>query len=770
MINSNPIINEIIENAGSLAREYKHEYVTLEHLLYALLQSKDFNYLVNDFGVDVAGLSEDVLEYLAKQDHLVNLHDEVIVPKKTHSLERVFNRAFTQVLFTAREQMEPIDLFLSISQEQNCHSAYFLLKWGVNRKQLVEFYTKNVEPAASKSSSSEKRDPANKKKEQAERILNEYCTNLNQSVKDGKIDPVIGREYELEEIAQVMARRSKSNVLMIGDPGVGKTAIAEGIAYKIEQGEVPSYLKEYTVYNLEIGSLLAGSKYRGEFEEKLKDVLAALNEKGKTILFIDEAHQMQGAGAGNSSSVDFANMIKPALSRGNIKVIASTTYEEYTKSFEKDRALMRRFYKLSIDEPSPNVAKDIIRGLKPHFEKFHNGVILDEAIDAAVDLSVRYQHDRRLPDKAIDLIDMSCARLKIKKDTWVVDKEQIIESISKTTKIPMENLENKESTKTLVNLDSIIKDRLYGQDTAVDEVLEKIYVAKAGLKSHNKPVGNFLFLGPTGTGKTELCKLLSENLSMKLIRFDMSEYQEKHAMAKLIGAPPGYVGYEDGNLGGGLLISEVERNPHSIILLDEIEKAHPDISNLLLQIMDEGKITGSNGKVADCRHSILILTSNLGAADNERNNIGFGRDLQKSGQDDDAVKRFFRPEFRNRLDAVVKFNKLDAISMKKVVAKFVNELNDLLGERHIKIHATEAVIDHLVKVGFDPAMGARPLGRKISELIKVPLSKKILFENIDVGSVVTVDLQNDKIEFIISPPAIELLENKTVDEHGYIVA
>jgi ATP-dependent Clp protease ATP-binding subunit ClpA len=769
MINSNPIINEIIENATTFAKDNRHEYVTLEHLLYALLGCAEFNNLLDDYGVDVDALTDDVFEYVLKQDHLVNIYDQIIIPKKTHSLERVFNRAFTQVLFTAREQMEPIDLFLSISQEQNCHAAYFLLKWGANRKGLVEHYTKVMGRTMGRDAAAEKRDPKAKKKEVADRVLDEYCTNLNQHVKDGKVDPVIGREYELEEIAQVLARRSKSNVLMIGDPGVGKTAIAEGLAYKIEHGEVPTYLKEYTVYNLEIGSLLAGSKYRGEFEEKFKDVMAALTEKGKTILFIDEAHQMQGAGAGSSSSVDFANMIKPALSRGNIKVIASTTYEEYTKSFEKDRALMRRFYKLSIDEPSPAVAKDILRGLKEHFEKFHNGVITNEAIDAAVDLSVRYQQDKRLPDKAIDLIDMSCARLKIKNDTWVVDKEEIVETISKATKIPMENLDNKDTTNTLINLDSTIKDRLYGQDQAVDDVLEKIYVAKAGLKAHNKPVGNFLFLGPTGTGKTELCKLLSENLSMKLLRFDMSEYQEKHSMAKLIGAPPGYVGYEDGNLGGGLLISEVERNPHSIILLDEIEKAHPDISNLLLQIMDEGTITGSNGKKADCRHAILILTSNLGAADNERNNIGFGRDLAKSGEDDDAVKKFFRPEFRNRLDAIIKFNKLDKLSMKKVVVKFVNELNDLLGEKHIKVQATEALVDHLVSVGFDPAMGARPLSRKISELIKVPLSKKILFENVETGSIVVADYVNDHVEFQITAPVINLLENKTVDENGFIV-
>jgi ATP-dependent Clp protease ATP-binding subunit ClpA len=556
---------------------------------------------------------------------------------------------------------------------------------------------------------------------------------------------------------------------MIGDPGVGKTAIAEGLAHKIVNGEVPEYLLPYTVFNLEIGSLLAGSKYRGEFEEKLKDVLASLNAKGNCILFIDEAHQMQGAGAGGSSSVDFANMLKPALAKGNIKVIASTTFEEYTQSFEKDRALMRRFYKLNIDEPTPAVAKDILYGLRQHFEKFHKGLIDDAAIETAVDLSVRYQTDKRLPDKAIDLIDMSCARLKIKNADFIVGKLDIVDTIAKATKIPRENLLSEKATENLITLESTIKDRLYGQDTAVDEVLEKIYVAKAGMKSHNKPVGNFLFLGPTGTGKTEFAKLLSDNLSMKLLRYDMSEYQEKHSMAKLIGAPPGYVGYEDGNLGGGLLISEVERNPHSIILLDEIEKAHPDISNLLLQIMDEGFITGSNGKKADCRNAILILTSNLGAADGEQNAIGFGRSLTKEGTDDEAAKKFFKPEFRNRLDAVIKFNKLDKISMKKIVVKFLNELNELLVEKEIKVHTTEALIDHLTEVGFDPAMGARPLSRKINELIKVPLSKKILFEHVELGSIVTADYQENTVKFNIIPPSLDLLENKTVDENGFIV-
>jgi ATP-dependent Clp protease ATP-binding subunit ClpA len=762
---SNPEIEQIINIACQLAKDYKHEYVTLEHLLISLVEFRSFNKLLVDFNVEIDELLRDLYDYIGRQDHLVK--EENVTPLRTHALERVFNRAFTQVLFGAREEMLPIDLFLSISQEPNSHAAYFLLKWGINRKALVDFFTHEHPERLGKSN---KKDAGkDNKKEYADKILAEYCTDLNQQVKDGKIDPVIGRLGELEEIAQVLARRNKSNVLMIGDPGVGKTAIAEGLAHKIVNEDVPEYLKPYTVYNLEIGSLLAGSKYRGEFEEKLKDVLSALNTKGNTILFIDEAHQMQGAGAGGSSSVDFANMLKPALAKGGIKVIASTTFEEYTQSFEKDRALMRRFYKLNIDEPSPAIAKEVVYGLRQHFEKFHGGVISDDAIESAVDLSVRYQTDKRLPDKAIDLIDMTCAKLKIKTPDFVVSKLDIVETISKATKIPKENLLSEKASENLTNLETTIKDRLYGQDSAVDQVLEKIYVAKAGMKAHNKPVGNFLFLGPTGTGKTELCKLLSDALSMKLLRYDMSEYQEKHAMAKLIGAPPGYVGYEDGNLGGGLLISDIERNPHAIILMDEIEKAHPDISNLLLQIMDEGYITGSNGKKADARHCILILTSNLGAADGEQNAIGFGRSLTKEGTDDEAAKKFFKPEFRNRLDAVVKFSKLDKISMKKIVVKFLNEMNELLEEKNIKVRSTEALIDHLTEVGFDPAMGARPLARKINELIKVPLSKKILFDHVEAGSIITGDWSDDEIKFTIIAPTLDLLENKTVDENGIIV-
>jgi ATP-dependent Clp protease ATP-binding subunit ClpA len=482
---------------------------------------------------------------------------------------------------------------------------------------------------------------------------------------------------------------------------------------------------------------------------------------------------MRGAGSGTQSSVDFANMIKPALTKGRIKVIASTTWEEYTQSFEKDRALMRRFYRLTVDEPTPAVAKDILRGLQSKFEQFHGGLISEEAIEAAVDLSVRFQTDKKLPDKAIDLIDSSCAKLKVKNTNgyeFLVERSHIIDSISRATKIPVEQLSEQvsEDASALTNIESDIKTRLFGQDETVDKVLERVYVNNAGLKSLNKPIGSFLFLGPTGTGKTEFAKLLSENLGMKLLRYDMSEYQEKHAASKLIGAPPGYVGYDDANLGGGLLISDIEKNPNCIILFDEVEKAHPDVMNVFLSLMDEGLVTGSSGKKANARNSIIIMTSNLGASDNEKNTIGFGDKLQKTDEDDRAVKDFFKPEFRNRLDAICKFNKLDDMAMRKIVAKFVDELNESLTERSMRVRLTGSAVDHLIQEGFDAKMGARPLARKINELIKVPLSKKILFEKIANGSTVNINCIDDQLEFDVAFYNLtDVLPQ--VDKDGFIV-
>lgn len=755
MLQTNPEIDHIVSEAVQLAKTLSHEYVTLEHVFLSMVRFEPFRDLITQFGADADGLDAELEMYLLQATNLVVADLE---PKKTHSLERVFNRALTQVLFSSRTKLELMDLFLSIHSENNSYAHYFMVKYGLDRAKLVEIYNKQYRSDTNKISTSSDR---------ADKILEHYCDNLNTLAAEGKIDPVIGRTQETADIIEILARRNKSNVLMVGDPGVGKTAIAEGLALSIISKTVPQYLQGYTVYNLDIGSLLAGSKYRGDFEEKIQEIISALNVKGNAILFIDEAHQMRGAGAGSQSSVDFSNMIKPALSKGKIKVIASTTWEEYTQSFEKDRALMRRFQRVTIDEPTPEIAKEILYGLRFNFEKFHGGTIQDEAVDAAVELSVRYQTDKKLPDKALDLIDACCAKHKIKRDNWTVTRSDVISALSRITKIPVDSIGTQQNQilNGVDSLESKIKDKLYGQDTAVENVLEKIYVSRAGLKSINKPIGNFLFLGPTGTGKTELAKLLSQHLGMKLIRYDMSEYQERHTIAKLIGAPPGYVGYEDGNLGGGLLISDIEKNPNCIILMDEIEKAHPDVTNILLQMMDEGTVTSSNGKKADCRNAIIILTSNLGAADNEKNTIGFGQ-LQKSGEDDRAVKDFFRPEFRNRLDGVVKFDRLDKLSMRKIVNKFITELNDLLNEKQLRVRLTEKAVDELIANGFDDKMGARPLQRKINDSIKVPLSKKILFENIPPDTTIIVDFTASKFVF-------QTAENSNfqhrIDENGYIV-
>jgi ATP-dependent Clp protease ATP-binding subunit ClpA len=537
---------------------------------------------------------------------------------------------------------------------------------------------------------------------------------------------------------------------MVGDPGVGKTAIAEGLAQQIVDGVVPDFLKDHDLYSLEVANLLAGSKYRGDFEEKIKNILQALTTKKKSILFIDEAHTMKGAGNANGGSVDFANMIKPAITKGTLKVIASTTWEEYYESFEKDRALMRRFYRVSIDEPSHDSTIRILRGLSTRLNDFHSVEISDEAIVASVESADRYIHDRKNPDKAIDLLDAACAKQRVLENRGaIITKELIHEQVERMTGVPADKLNDTENNDRIINLEQNIKDKLYGQNTSVEKVLERIYVSFAGISNGTKPVSSFLFLGPTGTGKTELARLLSKNLDMPLLKYDMSEFAEKHSVAKLIGAPPGYVGYGEGEAGSGKLISDLSKNPYSILLFDEVEKAHPDVFDIFLQLLDEGRITGSNGKEANAKNTIIIMTSNLGASDSEKNNIGFG-DQQRTGDDERALKEFFKPEFRNRVDLICKFDKLDTLAIKKIVIKFADDLKKSLKQVHeITLNLSESVVDHLAEHGYDNKMGARPLSRKIDELIRVPLSKKIVFEHIK-DSVVTANLVDDKIEFAIA--------------------
>jgi ATP-dependent Clp protease ATP-binding subunit ClpA len=576
---------------------------------------------------------------------------------------------------------------------------------------------------------------------------------------------VIGRDEEIEKIQLVLARRNKANVLMVGEPGVGKTAIAEGIARKIFEKKVPKFIQDHTVYTLDISSLLAGSKYRGDFEERIKAVLQALERKGKIILFIDEAHMMSGAGSASQGANDLANILKPVLTKGVIKLIASTTWEEYRKHFEKDRALMRRFQRVTIDEPSAEMAVKILKGLKKYYEKHHNVKISDAAIEQAVKLSMKYMSDKKLPDKAIDIIDCASARYKLKDDPamegveQIVDVEQVTYELSKMINMPLETVAQKES-KNLADLDSGMKAAVYGQDSAVDTLLDKIFVAQAGMKSPNKPIGSFLFLGPTGCGKTETAKQLSEKMGMPLVRFDMGEYQEKHSVARLIGAPPGYVGYEDN---AGQLITKLQETPNSILLLDEIEKAHPDVTNILLAFMDNGFVTGSNGKQADGRNCILIMTSNLGARDSENNTIGFG-DLDKEGEDDKAVKKFFAPEFRNRLDAVIKFGKLSPEVVIQIVKKFIEELNSQLKDKGIEIVAGANAVKWLAEKGYDKKMGARPLARLIDNKIKSPLSRRVLFGDLVDGGRVTVTIDNDDLAFEVTelPKPLTKAERKAI--------
>jgi ATP-dependent Clp protease ATP-binding subunit ClpA len=747
---NNPEIEQIVDTAVKLARDRRHEYVLTEHVLLALIRYNPFRKVLEKYGTNVDLMDKEVEQYLDSLTSLVTGKD--VQPKKTNALERVFNRALTQVLFTGRRTVATADLYLAMMAENNSHAHYYLLKYGVKKTEFMEFWQKNYNHSDVQITD-----------EQATEILTEHCTDLTKMAKEDRLEPMIGRSSELDEMITVLARKFKANVLMVGDPGVGKTAIIEGLAQEINAGRVPEFLKGYEVWSLEIGSLLAGSKYRGEFEEKFKAVIGALESKKKCVLFIDEAHTMRGAGSGSNSSLDFANMLKPAITKGNLKVVASTTWEEYYESFEKDRALMRRFHRVSIDEPNAETTEQILIGLSPRLEVFHNVMIDTEAITAAVELSGRYIHDRKNPDKSIDLIDGACAKQRVKDQGNVtINKEMVMEQLSRITSIPMDRLQNERSAK-IVELESNIKQKLYGQDAAVDSVLERVYINFSGIGNAKRPIASFLFLGPTGTGKTELAKLLSENLDMKLLKYDMSEYQEKHTISSLIGAPPGYVGFEDGNIGGGKLISDVSKNPFSILLFDEIEKAHPDVINIMLQMLDEAKITGSNGKTVDLKNCIIIMTSNLGARDNENNNIGFGQALQKSGEEDKAMKDFFKPELRNRIDQICKFTKLDTLAIKKIVIKFVDELQTSLSAKKITLTLTESVIDMLAEKGYDPKMGARPLGRKIDELIRVPLSKKILFDRLDNCTINAV-MNEDKVDFII-----EQAVTPVVNEDGYIV-
>jgi ATP-dependent Clp protease ATP-binding subunit ClpA len=754
MVEPSDNLQSVFEKAIDTAKKLHHEYLTIEHLLFAMLLDESFTKCVQGYGANADDLKKHVADYLQHKCSEITTQEVVVKPKKTQSVERVLNRAFTQVLFNGRQRIEPTDVFLAMMGEKRSWAHFYIAQAEIDKEKFADYLNNNMDEAGD----DEPQDSNSSK------ALNAFTTNLNDQVKKNKIDPVIGRIDELENIALSMGRRSKNNVILVGDPGVGKTAIAEGLAYNIVKGAVPDFLKDYTVYNLDISAMLAGSKYRGDFEERFKLVIKALQKKGKTVLFIDEAHMISGAGTASNSANDLANMMKPALSKGNIKVVASTTWEEYRKHFEKDRALMRRFQRITVDEPTTEVTLQILKGIKKYYEGHHNVKIKDDALQAAIKLSVKYQTDKKLPDKAIDLIDLACSRFNLKlADERVVGEGEIQFELAKMINLPEEQVAETESN-NLATLQTKLQDEVYGQDLAVQEVVDKIIVAQAGLKSENKPIGSFVFMGPTGCGKTETAKSLAKNLGVKLLRFDMSEYQEKHSISKLIGSPPGYVGFEEN---AGLLITQIQENPNAVLLFDEVEKSHPDVSTVLLQMMDNGFVTGSNGKKADCRNLILILTTNAGAADADKNAIGFGS--QQKQYSDKELNKFFTPEFRNRLDGIITFNKLGKETMIKVVMKFIDELKEQVKEKAIRIKIDKDAINWLIDKGFDAKMGARPLQRVIDKEIKRDLARMMLFGDLKNGGWLTITVVDDKISLISKPkaPKVPLLAIESITEDAH---
>ena len=724
-------IDNIIQNAVKFAKDKNHEYVTLEHIMFCLLEHEDIAGLIKELKVDINNIVEDLNHYLDDPvlNGLENEHGMKGDPKKTVATERIIQRALAQVIFSGREEVKPLDMFLSILSEQNSHASYFCQLNGLDKNIIVEFLEHKYTS------------------DQSKELVKEYTTNLNEEAQKGRIDNLIGRHEEVDELVHILARRKKNNVVLVGEPGTGKTAVAEGLAKRIVDGDVPDVIKNKIIYSLAVGDLLAGTRYRGDFEERFKSVLETLEASPNAVLFIDEIHMIMGAGSAGSSSVDIANMIKPVLGKGRLLTIGATTPDEFADSFEKDRALMRRFAKLDILETSVEDTKEIIRGLNTYYEDFHKVKYAVDILDKSVDLCHRYIKNKAFPDKALDVVDAAGARVKLRGDKDVTLKD-VIQVISKISNVGTDVIDV-ESVDTYKNLDVRVKKVVFGQDEAVDKIVENIVVSKSGLREKNKPIGSFLLVGPTGTGKTETAKTLAKELECKLVKFDMSEYMEKHSVSKLIGAPPGYVGHAEGKLGQGLMLAEVEENPNCVLLLDEVEKAAPEVLQVLLQVMDDGRLTGSTGKEVDFSNVILLMTSNLGATDAEGLKIGFG-DQTKLKAVDKAVEKFFSPEFRNRLDATIKFNKLAIELMYKIVDRLVLETNDLLAENEstVTISITDACREKLAQDGYEPSMGARPLKRVFEDNIKKPLSKKILFEDLNNVNI-SVDVQNEEYTFII---------------------
>ena len=740
-------LEQALHKALALANERHHEYATLEHLLLALIDDQDAAAVMRACNVDLEALRRNLVEYVdAELTNLVS--DTGDDSKPTAGFQRVIQRAVIHVQSSGREEVTGANVLVAIFAERESHAAYFLQEQDMTRYDAVNYISHGI---AKRAGLSEPRAPRGAEEEQSERpsgteeasgsakkkgeALDAYCVNLNKRAKEGRIDPLIGRESEVQRTIQILCRRQKNNPLLVGEPGVGKTAIAEGLARKIVTGEVPEVLADATVFALDMGSLLAGTRYRGDFEERLKQVMKEIENHPKAIMFIDEIHTVIGAGATSGGAMDASNLLKPALAQGTLRCIGSTTYKEYRQYFEKDRALVRRFQKIDVNEPSVPDAIEILKGLKPYFEDFHRIRYTNDAIKAAVELSARYIHDRKLPDKAIDVIDETGASQMLlpegrRKKT--IGIKEIEAAIATMARIPPKTV-SKDDAEVMRHLDDTLKRVVYGQDAAITALSSAIKLSRAGLRDPEKPIGNYLFAGPTGVGKTEVARQLATSLGVELIRFDMSEYMERHTVSRLIGAPPGYVGFDQ----GGLLTDGIDQHPHSVLLLDEIEKAHPDLFNILLQIMDHGKLTDHNGKQVDFRNAILIMTTNAGAADLAKPAFGFMK-TKRDGEDNEAINRLFAPEFRNRLDAIISFGQLPREVVSKVVDKFVMQLEAQLADRNVTIELSDEAREWLVDHGYDETMGARPMARLIQSTIKTPLADEVLFGRLKDGGAVRV--------------------------------
>ncbi len=754
-------LEESLHRAIEYANERHHEYATLEHLLLSLLDDRDASSVMRACNVDIDKLRVKLTDFLDKE--LTNLVlDQEGDAQPTASFQRVIHRAVVHVQSSGREEVTGANVLVAVFAERESNAAYFLTEQDMTRFDAVNFISHGISKRAGMSEPRGVRgveddsttvDGPDDKKRSTD-ALEAYCVNLNQRAKDGRIDPLIGRDKEIERTIQVLCRRSKNNPLYVGDPGVGKTAIAEGLARKIVRGEVPQVLANATVFSLDMGTLLAGTRYRGDFEERLKAVMKEIEAYPGAILFIDEIHTVIGAGATSGGAMDASNLLKPALQSGVLRCIGSTTYKEYRQHFEKDRALVRRFQKIDVAEPTVEDAVEIMKGLKPYFEDFHNIKYTNQAIKAAVELSAKYIHDRKLPDKAIDVIDETGASQMLvapSKRKRTIGVKEVEATVATMARIPPKTV-SKSDTELLRNLEGDLKRVVFGQDQAIHALSAAIKLARAGLRDAEKPIGCYLFSGPTGVGKTEVARQLASLLGVQILRFDMSEYMERHTVSRLIGAPPGYVGFDQ----GGLLTDGVDQNPHSVLLLDEIEKAHPDLFNVLLQVMDHGKLTDHNGKQVDFRNVILIMTTNAGAAEMAKAGIGFGS-TQRVGEDEEAIKRMFTPEFRNRLDAVIPFARLSRAMIGKVVEKFIFQLEAQLADRNVMIELSPEAMDWLAEHGYDELYGARPLARVIQEHIKKPLAEELLFGKLEGGGTVRVVVEEKDA---VKKLAFEVIESK----------